>query len=165
MESIKKIPLITIDALLVVRFLDYNPFCLASNYYKQPCWISVLQIKGSWAQRHGEVVRNPYTTNNCCGNFTKILCGPSYTSLLRLREDKNKEKRDMEEVKKKIEKLMFDQQNNSSNQVFLLSVYVLFSVELRTACYQGVKLTHPYLTIAWYDFWMHLTFRHWHLPP
>ncbi|KAL5265106.1 hypothetical protein ACHWQZ_G005997 [Mnemiopsis leidyi] len=74
------------------------------------------EIKGSWAQRHGEVVRNPYTTNNCCGNFTKILCGPSYTSLLRLREDKNKEKRDMEEVKKKIEKLMFEQQNNSNSQ-------------------------------------------------
>ena len=37
------------------------------------------EIKGSWAQRHGEVVRNPYTSNSCCSNFGKILCGPSYT--------------------------------------------------------------------------------------
>ena len=37
------------------------------------------EIKGSWAQRHGEVVRNPYTTNSCCSNFSKIICGPSYT--------------------------------------------------------------------------------------
>lgn len=74
------------------------------------------EIKGSWAQRHGEVVRNPYTTKNCCNNFSKILCGPAYSSLLRLREDKNQEKRDMDEVRKKIEKLLLDKENNA-NQV------------------------------------------------
>lgn len=67
------------------------------------------EIKGSWAQRHGEVVRNPYTTKNFCTNFAKILCGPKYNSLLRLGEEKNKEKRDMEEVRKKIEGLLLEQ--------------------------------------------------------
>jgi len=71
------------------------------------------EIKGSWAQRHGEVVRNPYTTNNCCSNFTKILCGPSYNSLLRLTEDKNKEKRDMERVKEDIERLLKEQNSGA----------------------------------------------------
>lgn len=61
------------------------------------------EIKGSWAQRHGEVVRNPYTTNNCCNNFAKILCGPSYSSLLRLREDKNEEKRNLDKIREEIE--------------------------------------------------------------
>ena len=73
----------------------------------------MFQIKGSWAQRHGEVVRNPYTTKNCCTNFAKILCGPKYNSLLRLGEDKNKEKRDMEEVRKKIEGLLLEQANQT----------------------------------------------------
>lgn len=87
------------------------------------------------------MVRNPYTTNNCCNNFAKILCGPSYrfdeklkcvylnwnlycrgatsarvsykkvgiftfppcSSLLRLREDKNEEKRNLDKIREEIE--------------------------------------------------------------